>query len=213
MEVAMSVKLHVVSAALAAAVGLSGCATGAVLAAVAAGVLALDPHPPSIAGEYRLTSVNGQELPWTGSLDGTGRPVTVVSGTLRLGDAVPDVYDDAGGGILLARSCVQQIPAEASVDGDGVVYEANGTSYPLSGCGNGWYDLVITRSSPDVNETASGRYTWGAAAIGLPRSYITLVGSMNGQVVRSGSVLIMVQHAGGPASPSAPLYEFSTPQP
>ncbi len=207
----MSAKLHVVGAALA-ALGLSGCATSAVLVAAAAGVLAFDPHPPSIGGEYRLTAVNGQALPWTGPTDATGRPVTIVSGRLTLGDAVPDLYDDAGGGIPLARSCVQQIPADAGIDAAGMVYSPDGTSYPLSGCGNGRYDLVITRSSPETNETATGRYTWGTAASGTPASYITLVGWMGGQVTRSEPVLIRVQYSGWPDWPNAPVYEFSTAQ-
>ena len=209
----MNAKLHLVCAAVTAALGLSGCTTTVALVTVAAGVLAFNPHPESIAGEYRLTSVNGQKLPWTGSSDATGRPVTIVSGTLTLGDAVPDFYDDVGGGILLARSCLRQIPEEASVDGDGVVYSTDGTIYVLSGCGNGRYDLVITRSYPDANETASGQYTWGTAASGGPMSYITLVGSKNGQVIRSGTVLIRIQHAGWSNSPNEPLYEFSTAPP
>jgi len=206
----MNAKPHVVCVAVAAALALSACTATVALVTVAAGVLAFNPHPETIAGEYRLTAVNGQKLPWTGSPDATGGPVTIVSGTLTLGDAVPDFYDDAGGGVPLARSCVQQLPEEASVDGNGVVYYADGTSYPLSGCGNGRYDLVITRGYPDANETASGRYTWGGAATGGPTRFITLVGAMNGQMLRSGTVLIRVQHAGWPDAQDEPLYEFST---
>ncbi len=205
----MNAKLHVICAAVAATLGLSGCAATATLVTVAACVLAFNPHPESIAGEYRLVSVNGQALPWRGPPDAAGRPVTIVSGTLTLGDAVPDFYDDAGGGIAIARSCMQQIPEDASVDGDGVVYNGDGTSYLLTDCGNGRYDLAIGHGYGYANEAASGRYTWGSAASGPPRSYITLVGSMNGEVIRSGSVLIRVQRGGWPDSPDEPLLEFS----
>ncbi len=200
----MTAKLHVVCAAAAAALGLSGCLPVIFLGR---GVLPVGVHPKSIAGEYRLAAVNGHELPWTGLGEATGRPVTFVSGTLRLAQAVPDVYDSAGGGVLLARHCVRQIPEGGGVDSDGVVHDPNGATYALPGCGNGQYELVITRSDPEGSDSTAGRYTWGTAASDPLASYITLLGSMSGEVIGSRIVSIRLQHAGS-ADPNRPLYEF-----
>ncbi len=165
----------------------------------------------SIAGPYVLTRVDGESLPCCAETDSAGTRVSVVGGTLTLGQADPGPYMFVPAGFPMPVSCVHEIPDGAQVDRDGLVTLPNGETYTIPPCGDGDYELTLdTRyEHPDgTSETKpvviSQRYTWGWEALGddeaaadhglVDHGFVTLVGKMAGTFARSGSGTTLSMH-------------------
>ncbi len=191
---------------------------GAVALLVVGGCEGALTDPAGIAGEYALRRVDGATLPCCAQTDSSGSRVTIVEGSLTLGDAAPEEYVYTPAGIPMARSCVHEIPDGAHVDRDGWVTLTNGSRYWIPPCGDGDYTMVITwrheyanGTAHTVSETTSGRYTWGNDPSG--GGIVTLVGvaGLGRMTVSESGVDITIQMGVrvGPLSPTGPQYTFS----
>ncbi len=171
-----------------------------------------------LAGQYRLTAVDGNELPWQLAADSAGTVWTVLGGSLTLGRAEPDRYVLAPGGPRPSR-CVHEIPTGAWVDTANVVHLKDGSSYRIAPCGDGPYTLGLTRRYTDAggtvrntSDTWTGLYAWGAAPGSDTTTLVTLVQSqMRGSADTTGSkvrLTVAVQHIGVPTS-TEPSYTFT----
>jgi hypothetical protein len=126
------------------------------LAASLGGCKSLSDYHPAISGEYTLSSVNEKPLPCCALPDSaTGARVTVLSGTLTLGDAAPEpfVFTPAG---EYPSSCVHGVPNGATV---------KDSDFPR--CGDGDFALTLNErldypdgSSTTTTVSSSGRYAW-----------------------------------------------------
>ncbi len=161
------------------------CACGAFLLLSACSLV--DPHhTPSIAGNYRLVTVDGQAIPCCTHTDTTtGVQTTALSGQLTLGNAPPESFEPVPAGILMPASCVYLIPNGARVHAD-TVFRTNGSWYLLSPCGRGSYAMTLTERvdsagrSDTTTVNYSGRYSWSSSD-----SLVYLVGSMSGPFTQS----------------------------
>lgn len=195
--------------------------TVAVLSTAACGLMFED-HP-SIAGSYDLRQVDGNAVPCCAAPDSTDSTttVTIVGGSLTLGDAAPEDYGYPPSGVPMAVSCVHGIPDGAWVDRNDVVHLPDGTTYQIPPCGDGPYTMIIVRRYDHVHGTAAivadttlGKYTWGSEAGRDPfdGGIISLLASAGiGQVnTARGGIDLLVQTGVrvGPFPPTGRKYEF-----
>ncbi|MHB1863192.1 MAG: hypothetical protein ACYCVL_09505 [Gemmatimonadaceae bacterium] len=173
----------------------------------------LDPqHAPSIAGTYRLLSVDGQPVPCCTRTDtASGVRTTPLSGQLTLGAAAPESFVAVPAGMYMPSSCVYTIPNGARMHGD-TVFTQGGSWYLLAPCGRGSYAMTLTERVDSAGRTdtvavqSSGRYSWSNTD-----SAVFLVGSMSGSLTGTGSathLMLQQTHFGDQPSQDFPQYEF-----
>ena len=113
-----------------------------------------DSSSPSIAGDYALRTVDGAALPCC-AVDSAGARITIVAGTLSLGQAAPESFVVTPAG-WYPGSCVHEVPNGATVDP---------STFPP--CGDGHFTLTLSKrfdyadgSSRTVPATVAGLYAW-----------------------------------------------------
>lgn len=122
---------------------------------VAACTLLFDPDDASIAGHYTLVSVDSQSFPCCATIDSAGTRTTMLSGSLTLGDAAPELFTTTPAGDY-PSSCVHEVPNGARVDP---------STFPR--CGDGDYTLTFDErvdsaggASHTTTVTSTGKYAW-----------------------------------------------------
>ncbi len=171
-----------------------------------------------IAGSYFLMSVDGR-LPSSPAPDSTGGTVSVLGGSLTLGDAAPTTYVITPAGPM-AGSCVHELPDGAWLDAaNNVVHRADGSTYKIRPCGDGPYRLFLTRqyvaadgTARVVSDSSAGLYTWGFETAADTVGLVTLVGAgMGGPVSLAGGPVLRIArlHNGMPIP--EPVYLFAIP--
>jgi hypothetical protein len=171
-----------------------------------------------------LVAVDGSALPCCTLTDSTGARLTVLGGSLMLGEGAPEAFAATPAGYY-PESWVHGVPEGARVDTSGVVTLPDGSTYRIPACTtihHATYTMILTRrydavdgTSGTVSDTSAGVYAWsdGGGGEGQLKVVSLLNAGLIGPLAMFGGHVDITLHRQGfeqpPASTASdPEYRF-----